>query len=230
MRKFLILLLLTICYLLPTTISAQSVDLLWQGDTYVSPFYKGRALWSSQSRITFLAIPRGLGSPANLRYKWTKNGTVLGNISGVGKNSLSFTDSVISRPQIIKVDIVSSQDKVLASASTLVTPMSPVLVVYENNPLYGFMFHRETSGTYPLKEREITFGAFPFFFSITSRADNAADYQWRTNVGNAETGNMVTYRTPDDSSGSSQIEVRASNVDKILQDSKKSFLVEFENQ
>src|SRR3990167_742525 len=102
-----IIFLSTIYFLLTTVVLAQSVDILWQGDTYTPPFYKGKSLWSNQSRITFVAIPQGLGNPASLNYKWTKNGTVLGNINGIGKNTLSFTDSILSRPQTIRVDILS---------------------------------------------------------------------------------------------------------------------------
>lgn len=228
MRK---LLFLTILFLSPIFfIHAQEVDLLWQGDTYTSPFYQGRALWSNQSVITLAAIPRGFGNPASLFYKWTRNGTVLGNISGIGKNSLSFSDSIISRPQTFKVDILSNDERVLATASVFIAPISPALAVYENNPLYGFMFHREISGTHKLQDQEVTYTAFPFFYSVFSRANNNINYEWRTNTGGKENTNSVTYRIPDNTSGISQIQVHAVNVDKILQDSNKSFLVEFGNQ
>lgn len=210
-------------------ITPAEVDLLWQGETYVSPFYQGRALWSSQSRITFLAIPHGVGniSPANLIYRWSKNGTVLGNLSGTGKNSLTISDSILSIPQNIKVDVLSNQNTLLASASTFLAPISPQLSIYENNPLYGFMFHREIKETHRLENREITLAAFPFFFSAFDRADESVSYEWRTNAGDAGTGNAVTYRSPDDTDGSSAVRVRASNRDKIMQDSDENFLVQF---
>lgn len=222
--------LFTIYYLLSTSALAQSVDLLWQADTYTSPFYKGRALWSNQSRITLTAVPHGLGSSANLIYKWTRNGTVLGNISGRGQNTIAFTDSVLSRPQTFKVDILSNDEIVLTSMSSTFIPTSPNLVIYENNPLYGFMFHREMSGTRQLEEREITFTAFPFFFSASNRMDDALGYEWRTNTGGVETKNSVTYRTPEDAAGVSRVSIRAFNQDKIMQDTNKSFLVQFGNQ
>src|SRR5688572_16598777 len=107
MRKT-VFLLLVLMFLIPFfNLKAQEVDLLWQAETYTLPFYKGKALWSKESRVKLLAIPRGpgVGNPLNLTYKWTKNGTVLGNINGVGKNTIAFTDSIISRPQTIQVDI-----------------------------------------------------------------------------------------------------------------------------
>jgi len=224
------LLLATLLVIVPVFhTQAQEVDLLWQGETYVSPFYKGRTLWSGQSRIIFLAIPHGLGNPANLDYKWTKNGTVLGNINGVGKNTLSFTDSILSKPQTIKIDILSKQKAVLASASVTVSPISPVLAIYENNPLYGFMFHKETGGVHELEGQEATFTAFPLFFSVFDRTDNRVGYEWLTNIGGeAETSNSATYRAPEDTAGTSKVSVSASHKDKIVQSAGKSFLIRFE--
>ena len=228
-RNWLIVFLLASCFLIldSNPAHAQSVDILWQGETYTPPFYKGKTLWSNQSSINFVAIPQGLGSPANLDYKWTKNGTVLGNASGVGRNYLPFIDPILSRTQTIKVDIVSNEKGLLASASVSVTPIPPTLVVYENNPLYGLMFHRETTGVHELQGREITFTAFPFFFSILDRRDNTVGYEWQTNVEGVETRNSVTYRTPDNVSGSSPVSVRASNKDKIMQSANQSFLIQF---
>ena len=227
-KSVFVLLFVVSCWSFVSIAYAQSVDLLWQGNTYTPPFYKGRTLWSNQSRITLVAIPQGLGSSANLTYKWTRNGTVLGSIGGVGRNSLSFTDSILSRPQTIKVEILSGQN-VLASTVANIAPITPVLAVYENNPLYGFMFHRETTGTHELEEREATFSAFPLFFSIVDRTDNTLEYEWRTNVGDAETTNSVTYRTPENMAGSSKVDARVSNKENIMQSASRNFLILFDN-
>ena len=218
-------------FLISSSVHAQSIDLLWQGEVYTPPFYKGRALWSTQSRITLVAIPHGLGSATNLNFKWTKNGTVLGNINGIGKNKLSFLDSGISRPQTIKVEVLSSsQGGVLANTSAVVMPIPSIMAVYENNPLYGFMFHRDIGGVYELQEREVTFTIFPFFFNVLGRADNRLSYGWRTNNGGSETKNSVTYRTPDDTIGSSRVSAKVSSKEAITQNVNKSFLIQFGNQ
>jgi len=215
-------------------LGAQSVDILWQGETYVSPFYKGKALWSSQSRITLVALPHGLGDSSNLNYKWTKNGTVLGNINGKGKNTLSFVDSILSIPQTIEVEITTSDNDivvpreiVLTKASVFVEPIAPILSVYENNPLYGFMFNKETSGTYELKNKEVTFTAFPLFFSALNRTDPRLSYEWHTNSGDVETKNSVTYRSPDNVEGTSEVRANVSNTDQITQFANSNFLVKF---
>lgn len=230
MRKFYISFITLLLFLPTLQARAQSIDILWQGEAYTPPFYEGRTLWSSQSRVTLFAIPQGLGNASTLTYKWTKNGTVLGNISGVGRNTLSFTDSVVSKPQIIKVDIIGADKSTLATASINITPVRPSLLVYENNPLYGFMFNKETSGVYKLIAKEITFSAFPLFFSVNDRSNSRISYEWRTNSGGVETKNTVTYRAPEDSKGSSNISLRATSKNEILQTADKKFLIEFGNQ
>lgn len=210
-------------------VRSSEVDILWQGETYTAPFYKGRSLWSSQSKITLVAIPHGVGNVnlSNLNYRWTKNGTVLGSLSGVGRNTLSLTDTVLSKSQTIDVEVLSGQGTPLASASVLVTPVSPTFAFYENNPLHGFMFHREISGTYELKSPEVTFSAFPFFFSASNRFDANMTYEWRVNDTDPKIGNSSTYRAPEQTEGTSRISVHASHRDWILQDIDREFLIQF---
>ncbi len=215
--------------LIPSVSSAQSVDLLWQADTYTPPFYKGRALWSNQSGITFVAVPTGLGNPSSLNYRWTRNGTVLGSISGVGRNTMKYSDSILGRAQNVSVDIVSPTQEVLASASVSLRPITPSLLIYENNPLYGFMFHNEATGGYEISDIEVTFSAFPLFFTAAHRGDPMVWYEWRTNTGARENANSAIYRVPEGSSGTAQISAQASTSVMVLQEAAKSFSVRFGN-
>lgn len=208
---------------------AQEIDILWQGETYTPPFYEGRALWSSQSRVTLVAIPHGLGNPASLNYKWTKNGTVLGNVSGVGRNTISFVDSVLSRPQTVRVEIVAVDKTVLTANSVFLVPQLPSLIVYENNPLYGFMFHKEVVGDYKLDGNEVSFSAFPLFFSVFDRSDPTIGYRWTSNAGAIDLKNSVTYRRPEEGSGSARITVRAESRENVLQSAGGSLLIQFGN-
>src|SRR3989344_9700476 len=57
------------------------VDLVWESDGFVPPFYKGKALFSHQNKITIIALPHILSTSGveigakNLIYTWKKNGT-----------------------------------------------------------------------------------------------------------------------------------------------------------
>lgn len=207
--------------------SAQSVDLLWQGETYTPPFYYGKREWSKQSSVTLVAVPQNLGNPANLNYKWTKNGTVLGSLSGIGRNSLKFADPLFSKPQRVEVEIISPFEEVLARSAVTLTPTSPGVLVYEKNPLLGYMFHKAVGGGYFLKEGEVTFAAFPLFSSPALREGDHITYRWRTNSGESEMGPQVTYRVPDGGQGSSIIDLTLTHNSKILENISKRFLVQF---
>jgi len=216
--------------LLPTSVNAQSVDLLWQGETYAHPFYQGRALWSNQSQLTLLAVPQGLGASSNLNYKWSKNGTVLGNVSGIGRNSLTFVDTLFSKPVLVKIQIISMEGDVLAENSLSVVPTSPQLHIYENNPLYGFMFHREVGEGYALEDKEVTFAAFPFFTPGSSRQASNLNYTWSANNGVGEVGSSITYRAPEEGTGTALIRLNLSNEGAIMPALTRNFLIKFGNE
>lgn len=220
-------LLLIFSLIFTTAVSAQSVDLLSQGASYTSPFYKGLALWPKQGLATMLAVPQGLGNPASLNYRWIQDGTVLGNISGVGKSSMSFKDTLFSKPSTISVEIVSSNDEILAKNEVTLRPQNPLVVVYENNPLYGFMFHQEVGDTYRLEDAEVTFGAFPFFFDVPAQRKSTLTYKWSTNAGETQDGSSVTYRTPEAGAGSSSVTLNIVAPEKIMSSVEKTFLVQF---
>ena len=222
---FLILLLSPLFYT-----QAQSVDLIIQGESYTPPFYLGRTLWSKQSKANFLAIPNNAGNPSSLIYKWKRDGTVLGSLSGVGKNTLSLNDVLFSKPQVIEVEILDNSEESIASSTLMITPTSQTIIVYENNPLYGFMFNKEAMGTYKLTDREITFTAFPFFFSALNRFDSLVNYEWKTDAGGSGRENSVTYRVPEDSVVSSGVSIKASHGKKFIQTANTGFLVQFGEQ
>ena len=225
-----IFLLLPILFLIPLfETRAQSIDLLWQGDGYTPPFYQGASAWPAEGRIHFLAIPQGLGDPKGLTYKWTRDGTVLGSLSGVGQSTLTFNDSILSKTQRVKVEIISPDNEALAQTSVTVTPTIPTTLIYEKNPLYGFMFHNETSNGYQLLDQEITFTAFPLFASVSNRESSALHYTWKSSAGEDSLLSSVTYRIPDGASGIASISLSLSNANTLRQAAGSTFLVQFGN-
>lgn len=218
---------MTLISLFPIITFAQSVDILWQGETYTPPFYEGRALWSRQSLITLVAIPQGLGNPSTLIYKWIQDGTVLGFSSGPGKNTLKIEDSLFSKPQVVKVEIVTAEDELLADDELVLVPVNSQPLIYEKNPLLGYMFHREVGNEFRLKEGEATFSAFPFFSAPPLRDGTNLTYRWRTNSTDSGVGHTVTYRVPEGGGGSARVGLIISNSSKILPNLSRNFLVQF---
>jgi hypothetical protein len=222
-------------YQASTLLTPGSIDLLVQGRGYTPPFYKGRSLWASQGAVTVLALPHIIRggkeiTPSSLIYRWSKDGIILGNSSGIGKNSLSFASSILSLSTDISVDIFLDQNTVVATQSLSLAPETPGVLVYENSPLYGILFDRDVGDTFSTKAQEFSFTAIPLFFSGISKDASTLSYLWKTNANGSQTGSKVTYRTPDGTVGSSQINLAVSNTNKVIQSAGRSFLVQFGDQ
>lgn len=226
--------LLPLLFLLPIATHAATppvsgnVDILWQGETYTPPFYLGRALWGYQTRVTLVAVANVSTNPNSLIYRWTQDDTVLGNNSGVGKRSLSWSDSVLSLPTTIKVDVTMPDGVTsVGSATITLTPRASQTLVVEDNPLFGLMLHKAVGDSLTLNGQEVSFSALPLFSGVSTRIAPAETYAWLTSGSPARTGNKVTYRVPDGTSGSAEVTVRANNKNAIIEPLDKTFLVQF---
>lgn len=228
MKKLGVICLVASLFITPFGLSAQTVDLLWQGETYTPPFYEGRSLWSKQSIITISAIPHGLGAAQSLNYKWSTDGKVLGVVSGVGRNTLSFSDTLFSRPQTIRVQVMGEKNTVLAESSTVIIPTNAETLVYEKNPLLGYMFHQEVGEGLIINDKEeITLAGFPLFTFPAVRDGANLTYSWSTNSGERVIGNSVTYKIPEED-GSSLVSLIISNSELIVENMKREFLIKYE--
>lgn len=232
MRKIVLPLLLTAFYLLPAITSAQSVDLIWEADTYVPPFYKGLPLWTNESQANFVAVPHIPGyNPDTLIYRWSKNRTVLGSLSGVNKRSLSVSDTVLSEPVEVTIDVFENNGaSPLASKSVRLTPTSSKLVVVEDSPLHGLLLNKSVKQEFVLSKDEVTFSAIPFFATVSTRVAGALEYSWATNIGEKRAGNSVTYRLPEEGSGSASVTLRSNDSKMIVQPKPINFLIKFDRE
>jgi len=218
------------------TISPASVDLLWEGEGYAPPFYEGRTMWANEGQITFLAVPNVFNSrgvrlnPNNLIYKWTQNDTILGESSGAGKNTLTLSDTILSLPETIEVDVLTDRDTTVATASINLTPGNPKLLIYEDNPLYGLLFNNEVGNQFTTAGKEFTFAAFPLSFATTIRSSANLSYNWQTGGSSSGTKNEVTYRTPESGTGTARIGVTVNSSNAITQSASRNFLVQFGSQ
>lgn len=214
---------------------ASSIDIIWKADTYVPPFYKGKALASYQSDMTFIAMPQFLDSngayinPKSLLYTWKKDNVVLGDQSGYGKQSLTIPGSIINRPYSVQVDVTSFDGRYKASGSTGIEKGSPDIIFYENNPLYGVQFDRALEGPTKITNQEMSVAAYPYYFSAPSRTTTNLSYTWLMNGTRISTDSFtptITFKTPG-IEGTSVLNLRIENTAKILQFFNKSLSVNY---
>jgi hypothetical protein len=221
------------------SITPAGVDLIWQSFGYTPPFYEGKSLFSHQGIIEFVALPHfGSGSggevPAgDLIYKWTRDGTVLGDFSGYGKSTYTMLSSIISRPVEIDVQVTSPDSDQIAEADMTVTPSDPTVVLYEKSPLYGILFQRALTGTVNMgSQKEMTVLAEPFYFGVESLSDPSLQYSWSINnspIDSDTTQSSRVFRPAANVSGSSNVSVSLQNSNAILQQAESGFNLSFGN-
>lgn len=214
------------------SLNPTSVDLVWESDSYVPPFYKGKALHTKQGLLKIVASPNFVIngkqiSPNNLVYKWSNEVRSFQDQSGYGKNVLILGGSLFGRSENIRIKVTDPVNNLSAENSIIINPIDPEIVFYENDPYYGFIFDSAVIESYDLKNKEVQFFAAPFYFT---RSDYGLKYSWRLN--NQELSNLsdsvsAIFRKPETESGRSLISLSVENPEKILQQANKNITINF---
>lgn len=216
-------------------INPASVDLVWEANTYVPPFYKGKALHSNQGELKIVAMPEfvknGRRIPSsNLIYKWSNGSEVYQSQSGYGKNILILNGSIFGREDTIDVLVTDPVNNLAAEAYVTVNPIEPQIVFYKNDPYYGHIFDTAIRGSFDLTSEEVQILAAPYFFS--KEKDGDLKYEWRLNnsrVTNLENSRTAIFRKPEGQTGQSNISLSIENLNRILQQADTGVLMRFEN-
>lgn len=220
-------------------ITPSVVTIVWEADTYTPPFFKGKALFSHQSTITFMAQPQLVTggrtlNPANLIYTWSKEGTVLGSQSGYGKQTLTLTGSVISRSMKVMVEVQDPTSGATASGVIQVDPIEPEVSMYIVDPLYGVQYNKAIKGNLPLNGKEVTLTAVPYFFSNAESESGSISYNWSINSNTISDGlNTRTrvFRKVGEVFGISNIGLKILQENRLLQFASYNLSIDFlENQ
>jgi hypothetical protein len=127
------------------SITPASVDLVWEANSYVPPFYRGKALHPRQGTLKIVAMPEFVAdgsrvAPQNLIYKWSNGTNAYENQSGFGKNILSIKGSELGQSESIRVSVLDPVSNMAAYGSISISPVDPEIVFYEKSPYYGPLF------------------------------------------------------------------------------------------
>jgi len=218
------------------TIRPTDADIIWQGNTFTHPLYKGKHIPSIGSTINIEVVPHFLNeagvklSTDKLTYLWRVDDKALPNASGRGKNTIIISQTKPVKSILVEVEIQSS-DQLLSRKERLYIPVQDSeLLIYENNPLLGILFNKTISGLYSLVGQETKFIAYPFFMSTTDRNAPYIDYSWRLNnnpIALGEDKGSITVGHSGGEEGKAKITASAQNTKDIFQESDSSFIIEF---
>jgi len=214
-----------------------AVNLVWEADTTVPPFYKGKALYSAGSPLKVVAMPVVLVGSSRvaasaLSYQWSVNDQLISGASGLGRSSLSFVGDQLNTSETVSVDVYYGAAKV-ARGEVAVTAVSPQLVLYERDPLRGLILDVAFPSTINLLGKEMTVQAVPFYFSNKDNLNGSLQYAWQLN-GQEATGpnaqdGILTLRQTGSGTGAAQIEVSLQdyNSDTFIQNASAALTLLF---
>lgn len=221
------------------TIRPADIDLLFEADTYTPPFYRGKALPSAEANITIVALPQiinffgGLVPARDLIFTWRENGRVLGNSSGRGKNTLQIKGPRLFNTTILEVAATTVDESITAKRLLALHPLDPLVVFYENSPLFGTKFNKAISSTFELQDEEIAVTAYPFYFSGDQRTTDTFEYSWVVNgqavESSPEDKSTLVLRQTGSGEGSATIALTVQNLEEVLQRARNSFTLMFGN-
>jgi hypothetical protein len=204
------------------------VDLVWEGKTYVPPLYQGLPLANGNADVVIAAYPHfmrnGREIPREqLSYTWEVDGVVVQDKSGYGRATLTMKPPRYSNSFRVGV-VVQSRDGLLRGRGvSVITPVQPRAIVYEDRPLVGLNFNRAITSVFPLAGDEATFKTIPFFAARAS----TLEYEWRINgtllPESAEEPGTATFRRTGATSGTYPIEVRLSDTRFLFERAAQSF-------
>lgn len=169
------------------TIIPTSVDLLWESDSYVPPFYQGRALASAGSSVRVVAIPNfsrpgsAPMAPGKIVFTWTKDGEVMESLSGLGRSTITLDGPMLFGTETISVEATASDGSVSGQGVLRIPDTEPQLALYEDHPLFGTLYHRALGTTTFVPSNEMSFVAVPYFAAVTTATTRSLEYAWRVN-------------------------------------------------
>lgn len=162
------------------------LDLLWEADSYVPPFYRGRALPSAGTSLRLEAIPRfvqdGKQIPAgDIVFTWRRDGYVIQPVSGRGKSTAVIAAPPLFGAETISVEAITLDGRLGGAVSARISSVEPRLMLYQDHPVFGIAYHRALAAEDQIPEIEVTLAAVPYFAEAKHPDDEALVYDWRIN-------------------------------------------------
>jgi len=219
------------------------IDLLWEADTFVPHFYKGKALPTYKSIVKLSAVPRFnafSSDPSKYSYTWTTN-QIQGLGQGLGKQSVLVPMKYSGSSVPVEVTVIdsASDDQSTTTASTLsdggsaserIVAVNPLILFYEDAPLLGIRSNRALSSAATTNGINFTLRAVPYFFSNDDIANTSLIYTWQQDRQKLAPGidpNVLVLGKEGTAAQSSTIGLMIQNSKRILQSANAGVTVNF---
>ncbi len=220
------------------SVNPSNVDIIVEAGSYVPPLYKGRAYFASQGTAKLISIPDIVRNGKRLEakdlvFKWKQGIISLGNLSGLGRNTLIVEGSVPIKDIDIELQVLDSSGKVVARKSTIINPNISKILFYEDSSLYGVLLNKAIPSNYNIGgKEEVKIVAKPYFFDFVSIGANDSKYSWSVNGKSITLGgpkNEILLRQDGKVGGSASVSLKIENQARIFQFAENNFNITFGN-
>lgn len=221
-------------------IKPAALVLLWQAvDSYVPPFYRGKALPTAEGEIKVVAMPEvragsggGLVDAKNMTFAWRKDYTNDQAGSGFGRNFFLYTNDYLEDSNNIRVKASTLDQTYSAEASVDIPASAPKILFYKNDSGLGTIFEQALPDIYQMVESAVV-EAVPYFISPKDIRHPALIWRWFINGSPISQNpsslkkNLMPLRAEKGTHGASKLRLEIENRDRIFQTAEKEMNVEF---
>jgi hypothetical protein len=210
--------------------------LLWQADdSYVPPFYKGKALPTPDSEVKVVAMPEirtGLQmvNPNNMTYAWKQDFTNNPDGSGYGKNFFIYTNDFLDNSNNIDVTASTIDQNFSSEANINIGTFQPKIDFYKDDPNFGTIWEQALADGHTIVDKEIIQAA-PYFISPNDVRIPTLTWSWSINDSQVNIAgfrqNLIPLAVQTGTSGTSKIRLDINSADKIFETASKEINVNF---
>lgn len=217
-------------------LSPQSVDMVYESkESYVPPFYEGRALPGEGAVVRVAALPsisEGVTRvPSNsLSYSWYVNGEYLDQASGIGRSVATIALDYLTNATEVRV-LVRSPLGNTAEKTILIPPHAVMPLVYPYDELLGtnlvhaFFRRMELTG-------DITLSLEPYYLSTNNGLNDSSTYNWYLDglpITPIEK-TTISFKPKADSSGTRTLSITVENTKRRLQKAETTLEILFDTR
>ena len=211
------------------TINPATIDILWEAvNSYVPPFYKGRALIPTEGTVKVVALLNSNISNGAV-YNWKLDDKAKTDSSGYGKNYYYYQKTYLDRTNNVEVGITSLLGNTVGTGKLAINNQSPKIVFYKKDPELGIKWEQALEDNFQIKSEGETVVFEPYF--ITPGNINSSDLQINWTLGSSsittpDIKNELSIK-PETKGGSSKIQIDIENINKMFLKISKSINVKF---
>ena len=220
----------------PITIKPSVMELLWQAnDSYVPPFYRGKALPTAESEIKVVAMPEVRNGssnvpPQNMTYAWQKDYTNNVDGSGYGKNFFTYISDYLDNSNNVSVTASTTDQKYSSDASLDIGMTQPKILFYKNDNNLGTIWEQTLADGHKIQGSEIVQVA-PYFISPKELLNPTLVWGWFINDSSVSLTSFKKYLMPLQAqsgvSGTAKLRLDITSQDKIFETASQEMNVTF---